>query len=83
MPVVVKICGITSVEDALAASTAGADALGFMFYEKSARYLPIPAARKITAVVPPGVSRVGVFVNASPEFVLEAVQRFGPAAGFQ
>lgn len=71
----VKICGITSAEDALAAVDAGADALGFMFYPPSPRYLTVEAAREITRLVPPFVARVGVFVDADEQRVREVWAR--------
>ena len=61
----VKICGITNAADALAAVDAGANLLGFNFYEKSARYLTESAAAKIRSQVPENVESVGIFVNAS------------------
>jgi phosphoribosylanthranilate isomerase len=61
----VKICGITNAADALAAVEAGANLLGFNFYEKSARYLTESAAAKIRSQVPENVESVGIFVNAS------------------
>jgi phosphoribosylanthranilate isomerase len=61
----VKICGITNAADALAAVEAGANLLGFNFYEKSARYLTESAAAKIRAQLPENVESVGIFVNAS------------------
>ncbi|MBR90434.1 MAG: phosphoribosylanthranilate isomerase [Verrucomicrobiales bacterium] len=64
MSVTVKICGITSQADALAAAKAGADAVGLMFYEGSPRCVSLEAARAIVEVLPPSVARVGVFVNA-------------------
>lgn len=69
----VKICGITSVEDALASVDAGADALGFNFYRPSPRYITPLAARKIVQQLPKEILTVGVFVNElSPALVEKA-----------
>lgn len=61
----IKICGITRAEDALAAVEAGADAIGLVFYPKSPRAVSVQQARQILAALPPFVSSVGLFVNAS------------------
>ncbi|MFZ3204458.1 MAG: phosphoribosylanthranilate isomerase [Pseudomonas sp.] len=58
-----KICGITRVEDALAAVDAGADAIGLVFYAKSPRAVTVPQAQAILAALPPFVTAVGLFVD--------------------
>ena len=77
MNVRVKICGITNLEDALAAVDAGADALGFMLYEASPRNVPADRAAEIVRHLPPFVARVGVFVNAAEEMVRRAAGECG------
>ncbi len=69
----VKICGITSVADGLAAAEAGADLIGLMFYEASPRRVTLAQASEISHALPPFLLRVGVFVNPSPDFVLQAI----------
>lgn len=59
----VKICGMTNLEDALTAVDAGADAVGFVFYEKSPRCVSAETTREIVEKLPEGVEKVGVFVN--------------------
>jgi phosphoribosylanthranilate isomerase len=77
MSVKVKICGVTNIEDAFAAVDAGADALGFMFYEKSPRNVPAKVAAEIIRQLPPFVAKVGVFVNATEESVRNAIGECG------
>jgi phosphoribosylanthranilate isomerase len=65
----IKICGMTNLEDALVAVDAGADAVGFVFYEKSPRFVSVETAREIVAKLPENVEKVGVFVgNSKIEF---------------
>jgi len=78
--VLVKVCGITNLDDALAAADAGADALGFNFYQRSPRYVTPETARPIVDRLQadyPNLLNVGVFVNES----LEAIKRIAAAAG--
>ena len=81
----IKICGITNLHDALLAVELGADALGFVFYPKSPRYIKVRAAADICHALPPFVTKVGVFVDeleyeiekALSECLLNALQFHG------
>jgi phosphoribosylanthranilate isomerase len=73
----VKICGITNLADAQAAAEAGADALGFVFYEKSPRFVSMKTAAEISSALPPFITRAGVFVNPTGELVLKAIAECG------
>ncbi|MCD6337857.1 MAG: phosphoribosylanthranilate isomerase [Verrucomicrobia bacterium] len=73
----VKICGITRREDALVAAEAGADAVGFVFFPKSPRFVTPEAAAGICRGLPPFLARVGVFVNPEADFVRRAVALCG------
>lgn len=76
----VKVCGITSLDDALVAAAAGADALGFNFWPQSPRYLEPARAAEIIALLPPFVAPVGVFVDESPRVVERVAQAAGVRA---
>ncbi len=75
----VKICGITRLDDALAAVRLGADALGFNFWPRSKRHLPPGEARAIVRRLPPFVTAVGVFVDPTRDEVLRAADQSGIA----
>jgi phosphoribosylanthranilate isomerase len=77
MSTIVKICGITSVADGLAAVEAGADAIGLMFHEASPRHLTMAAAAEIARQLPPYIIKVGVFVDPPEELVLRAIGECG------
>ncbi len=72
-----KICGITSYEDAISAIDAGADALGFVFYEASPRYISPSDARAIIKKLPPFVEKVALFVNADAQIINSYCQEAG------
>src|SRR5882724_808201 len=72
VPFIIKICGITSEEDARASILAGANALGFNLYPKSPRYVDLARARAIAQSVSSAVLSVGVFVNPTEDELLEA-----------
>lgn len=65
----IKICGMTRMEDLHAAVEAGVDALGFVFYPPSPRFLDIDQAARLVDTVPPFITTLGLFVNAAPETV--------------
>ena len=76
----VKICGITRLEDAQAAVAAGANALGFVFWPKSPRYVEPARAREIVATLPPAVTPVGVFVDQPAQEVNRIAAEVGLGA---
>jgi phosphoribosylanthranilate isomerase len=73
----VKICGITSYEDAMMSIKAGADALGFVFYEKSPRFISPIDAQAIIKKLPPFVEKVGLFVNVDAQIINSYMQESG------
>ncbi len=75
LPFLIKVCGITCEADAAAAVEAGVHALGFNFYRQSPRYIPPAVAQRIANIVPPGILRVGVFVDSPEEEVIDFVRR--------
>jgi phosphoribosylanthranilate isomerase len=77
MSTIVKICGITDIADGLAATEAGADAIGLMFHEPSPRHVSLKTAAAIARELPPFVIKVGVFVNAPEDAVLRAIGECG------
>jgi phosphoribosylanthranilate isomerase len=76
----VKICGMTNLADALVAVEAGADAVGFVFYEKSPRCVSVDAAREIVGKLPESVEKVGVFVNEVEDTLCDVADRAGLTA---
>jgi phosphoribosylanthranilate isomerase len=76
----IKICGTTNREDALTAVEAGANALGFVFYEKSPRKIDPETAREVVEQLPREIEKVGVFVNQPVEKILNIVMQAGLTA---
>jgi phosphoribosylanthranilate isomerase len=76
----VKICGLTRVDEAVACARAGADAIGLVFYPPSPRHVSVATAREITDALPASVARVGVFVDAEVDTVLETARAAGLTA---
>ncbi len=73
----VKICGITNYDDAMLAVDAGADALGFVFYPRSPRYIAPAEAERIIAKLPPFVEKVGLFVEEEAETIAKTARDSG------
>lgn len=73
----VKVCGITNVKDAVLCAELGTDALGFIFYKKSKRFINIENAKKIIVAVPSFTSKVGVFVNESANVINDTALNIG------
>ena len=73
----VKICGIMNVHDALAATEYGADAIGFVLYRSSPRYIDLGTVKNIMAQLPPFVTTVGVFANAEEREIRSVVEECG------
>ncbi|MBV9501756.1 MAG: phosphoribosylanthranilate isomerase [Acidobacteriaceae bacterium] len=74
-PFLIKVCGIACEQDAEVAIQAGVHALGLNFYDRSPRYLSMAAAQRISAIVPQGILRVGVFVNPLEQDVVDFARR--------
>jgi phosphoribosylanthranilate isomerase len=75
----IKICGITRTQDAAAAASAGADAIGLVFYPPSPRFLSVERAREVRDALPPFVQTVALFVNADAAQVSQVIGRVHPA----
>lgn len=73
----IKICGITSIADGIAAAAAGADMIGLMFYERSPRNVSIATAAEISRALSPFIVKVGVFVNPDEDTVMRAIGECG------
>jgi len=76
----IKICGMTNLEDALAAVDAGVDAVGFVFYEKSPRKITAEAASEVVRKLPQHLEKVGVFVDAACDSIRDTVSQAGLTA---
>lgn len=75
MPIRVKICGITQLSNALDAIELGADALGLVFYQPSPRAVSLEQAAEIANNLPPFVTRVGLFVDAEPDYIASVLEK--------
>ena len=73
----IKICGITNVEDGVAAVEAGADMIGLMFYERSPRHISFATAAEVSRALSPFIVKVGVFVNPDEDTVMRAINDCG------
>jgi phosphoribosylanthranilate isomerase len=73
----IKICGVCRAADAAIAARAGADAIGMIFHPSASRYIPIERARDILSALPPFVTAVGVFVDASTETIRHTTRELG------
>lgn len=77
MAILVKICGITNIDDALDAVELGADYLGFNFYPDSPRYVTPEKAQEIIQDIPGAIQKVGIFVNADRQYVIDVAVELG------
>lgn len=73
----IKICGVRDVPTALACAEAGADAVGLVFVEGSARHVSVEEARRIIQALPAFIEPVGLFVNAAPEYMTQVAHKVG------